>query len=478
MALIEYETLTQPISDAAPCGPDLDLEGDLEFMNYLARAEGLLPATFFTRDPEGRQVSFDRTTIAFNDEARTIGELLKTTRDLRLLALLAKFAILNRDLAGLAQAVDIVARLLAERWQDVHPRGEGDDFTLRMVTLQTLDDSPTVILPLQHAPLVPSRRYGAITFRNIMVRQGEATAREDEDTPDDAAIEAAFREVDFAALARTRKDVSLLKDALARIRSTWLEKAGYDEAITFSKLAPLADKILSTLDDAVGRRDPGAKLAQPAEAPAEDGVPAPPRAAAAPASRVVSVVQAKVALAAVASYFAAYEPSSPALLLVRQAQHLIGKSFQEVIEMLLPSHAEQAAIRFGVDQVFELPIQRLSGVGPGDTRTEYEDSPSGYATPEGVETGDADAGSGAGGVGLPSSGGTSDRGSPPDPASAVARTRHEAVALLEQVGAFYRANEPASPIPLLTDRACGLSQKDFLTLLKDVLPGLRTAMSD
>ena len=33
----------------------------------------------------------------------------------------------------------------------------------------------------------------------------------------------------------------------------------------------------------------------------------------------------------------AREPSSPALLLVRQAQHLMGKSFHEVIEALLPS---------------------------------------------------------------------------------------------------------------------------------------------
>ena len=40
------------------------------------------------------------------------------------------------------------------------------------------------------------------------------------------------------------------------------------------------------------------------------------------------------------------------------------------------------------------------------------------------------------------------------------------------------ANEPASPIPLLVDRACGLSQKDFLTLLKDILPGLKVTVSE
>jgi type VI secretion system protein ImpA len=60
----------------------------------------------------------------------------------------------------------------------------------------------------------------------------------------------------------------------------------------------------------------------------------------------------------------------------------------------------------------------------------------------------------------------------PGGAIPVANTRHEAIALLEQVSTFYRMTEPASPIPLLTDRACGMSQKDFLSLLKDVLPGI------
>ncbi len=45
-----------PISPEAPCGPDLDAEGDLEFMNFLAAVEGQLPSSYF---------SFDRKTIDF-----------------------------------------------------------------------------------------------------------------------------------------------------------------------------------------------------------------------------------------------------------------------------------------------------------------------------------------------------------------------------------------------------------------------------
>jgi type VI secretion system protein ImpA len=483
MALIDFGMLAKPVSEAAPCGPDLDFEGDLEFMNYLARAEGLLPATFFTRDDEGRQVPFDRTAIALDEEAQAIAGLLETTRDLRLLTLLAKFAILNRDIDGFAQTLNVVARLLVEHWNDVHPRGEDGEFTLRMVTLQTLDDSPTVILPLQHTPLVPSRRYGAITYRNIMVRQGEATAREEEESPDDGAIEAAFREVDFAALVKTRDHLHAVKEALVLVRSTWLEKAGYADAISFPKLEPLTDKILSTLDAAIRRRDPGATIAgsMDASAPSSDGsAPAQCTGSVPPTERIANVVQAGAALAAAAAYFAGREPSSPALLLVRQAQHLMGKSFHEVIETLLPSHAEQAAISFGTDQVFELPIQRLSGFLPGDGADDYESTAYNDEAAQASEASSEDAQSMPEGDDPQATPAVNENGSDsaPTPPPINARTRHEALALLEQVSAFYRSNEPASPIPLLIDRACVLSQKDFLTLLKDVLPSLRAPMSD
>src|SRR3954471_854303 len=98
MALIDFAALTAPVSETESCGPDLDLEGDPDYMNYVARAEGILPATFFSRDAEGRQTPFDRTTIDFDAEFRALGKLLDATRDLRLLTLVAKFSILNRDL--------------------------------------------------------------------------------------------------------------------------------------------------------------------------------------------------------------------------------------------------------------------------------------------------------------------------------------------------------------------------------------------
>ena len=79
-----------------------------------------------------------------------------------------------------------------------------------------------------------------------------------------------------------------------------------------------------------------------------------------PAGAVASMSDVAAALAAVAGYFSRAEPSNPALLLVRQAEGLMGKSFLEVMRMLVPNHVEQAAIQIGKDQLFDLPLERLS----------------------------------------------------------------------------------------------------------------------
>lgn len=39
---------------------------------------------------------------------------------------------------------------------------------------------------------------------------------------------------------------------------------------------------------------------------------------------------------------------------------MVGKSFIEVMRMLVPTHVESAAINIGRDKVFDLPIERMA----------------------------------------------------------------------------------------------------------------------
>ena len=85
-------------------------------MNFIAATEGLLPASYY---------AFNRASIDFSAALQAAEKLLKRTLDLRLLALMAKLSILNRDVAGFAQRLGNVAWLVKEHWEGANPRGRG-----------------------------------------------------------------------------------------------------------------------------------------------------------------------------------------------------------------------------------------------------------------------------------------------------------------------------------------------------------------
>ena len=167
-----------------------------------------------------------------------------------------------------------------------------------------------------------------------------------------------------------------------------------------------------------------------------DGLDASQPDAAAATGRVTSSAQAAGALAAAAKYFSRSEPSSPALLLVRQANELLGKSFLEVMRILVPDQVERATINIGRNESFDVPIERLSTLA--------------------AETAEQPANA-------------TDSGTPSEMLF-EAQTRAQTLALLEQVGNYFRIAEPSSPIPFLTERARDLAQRDFLSVLKALLP--------
>jgi type VI secretion system protein ImpA len=437
--MIELDLLVKPVSGESPCGPDLDLDGDADYLNFFAAAEPLLPKSYFeVTDAEGNKKRFDPNSINFGGELEKAKPLLARTRDLRLVVFLAKIAILARDLTSFARCLEAIAVLLDQHWTEVHPRLEDGELSQRLYTIEALDVVPTVIMPLQFQPLLNNRRYGAISYRTCLIAKGEVLPREDDLVIDRAMIDQVFDGADFDQLKATTTDIVALSGILARIEKTWSEKSGSATVINLERLRSVTDGMSITLGEAVRRRDPAAAAIALPEPEVVEGASAQAIAASHPGHRVASMAEVAAALDGVARYFRKFEPSSPALLLVLQAQQMLGKSFVEALRILVPSHTEAAAINIGRDRFFDLPIERMAGL-------------LGQAPP--AETISATE------------------------TSAVAVTqRGQALGLLEQEGAYYRATEPSSPVPYLTDRARELAQRDFLSLLRDVLPegALRT----
>jgi type VI secretion system protein ImpA len=422
--------LCEPISETDPFGPDLDFDGDGDYLNFLASAEGILPSSFFSAE-DGKP--FDRTTVDLAGQIAGIDALLGRSRDLRLLVMRARLQILDRDLGGFTVTLATMAEWLDKFWDGVHPRPQGGDMAARTAALAALD-LPTVVFPLQYAPLFEARRIGAVTYRASMIAASEVKPRTGEQRHAPNALAEAMSGADPTVLAASRRHVATLKASLGRIRNAFALQGG---ASGLEALPALVEKILAFVDPLAVARDQVASEDEADDTAKSSGVTVGP----APAS----LAQAKDALAAIADYYSRLEPSSPTLPLVRQAYQLVGKSFIEVMSILMPTQMEKAAFQIGADQVFELPVGRLS------------------KQPEGAPPADGARPSEAAG----------------SPAYKV-QSRTDALALLDQVQRFFRRAEPSSPVPILCERARALAERDFMGVLRDVLPkaALKNAGAD
>lgn len=426
--MLDVASLTQPITADDPCGPDLDATGDVQYLNFFAGAESLLPMSYFEIvNANGERGRFDPKTVDFAAQFAAAQPLLARTRDLRLNVLLAKFSILNRDLDGFISCLKATNVLLREQWDAVHPRAEDGDYALRAVTVEAIDVFPTVINPLQFLPLIENRRHGSLNYRAYQIAKGEIAAGEaDADAPDLATIERIIGETHLDTLKAASARCSAMAAELADLKSIWDDKLNAEQPISLDKLSGVVNGMTAWLAGLVLARDPTA-----APAPIEDAATADAQNPPVTVGALTSAAQATAALVAAGDYFAHREPSNPALLLVRQAQEMVGKSFVEVMRMLVPSHVETAAINIGRDKVFDLPIERMAELATPLSSAAAADSQDIVFSVE---------------------------------------NRMQALGLLASVATYFRAAEPSSPIPLLVDRARDLAQRDFLSLLNDVLP--------
>ena len=399
-----------PISEDEFCGPDLDMEGDLEFMNYTAAVEGLLPVSYF---------SFDRTTIDFKGELAKAAALKKRSYDLRIMLLSARLSLLNRDFYSFAREVSEVIWLLQNHWDDVHPRAERGRFDARLAQLGSLNDAPVVILPMQYATLLQTDREGALNYRAVMVTTGEAKLRDGEKLVPAGLIDRMLASgVEVEALQRLYETLARLREDINTLYTLTAERIDYESAVKLDALEPLIGKMTDWAQAALARRDPSL-----APAPEGGGSEEMQAAAASVPGAFETLEDVDAALASALGYFQTREPSSPALMFIAQARATLGKNLYEVIRLLTPRYADNARVFVGPGNAFAIPVSCLS------------DAPA-------LDFSRSDA----------------------EPAA----SRMQAFALMEKVASHLRTAEPSSPAPYLLERARALASRDFLSLLSEV----------
>lgn len=561
MADLSPDKIIEPISEDQPCGPDLDME-DMDFMTFMAELDGKMPTRYF---------SFDPASIDFSGIYEQIDGFLGKALDVRLLIPLAKLKILQGDIDGFIEAIEATHAVLKAHWSDVHP---ADDFIdLRMALLSTLDDMPTTVLPLQHATLFRSRRAGPITLRKWQLANGDVSPREDEEMVDGGTLMSEIGAADADEMKAIIEKMERGREAINGVRTVCISEGDFESAPTYERLPPAFEAIIEMISKGTGA-DVGGEDA--GEADAADGGDGAGVATSGgvmvqmPTGDVATREDAIDALFAAERYYALYEPSSPNVLLLREARAAASKTFAELVSDLLPSSASEAFFAFGKGPWFEVSVNDINSRNPvpdydgdGEAEAETEESTSGAWEDAGLDDGPtsndepADDGWGSdsnddGGVANdePEASGeeatddgwgsdsdssddassdatdeaaaessddgwgsdTSDEEESTDESSAeeaddsddgwntssdsdeetddaetaveddqaeedseakpkfVANTRPEALALIEKVRAYYRIAEPSSPVALMLDRAVEMSTKNFIGLLREVLP--------
>ncbi len=447
-----FAALGKDIADDRPAGSDLELDGDADFMRFTAQIEGVLPQSF---------LGFDRSSVDLPAELDFVGALLARSKDLRLITAAAKLFILNRDLPSFALSLEVIAGWMRDRWDSIFPELMDGDATMRLIALQSLDDIPHTVKPLEAAPLFRSRRVGPVSLRQTLLADGKIPPRQSEDSegekvPSQGDITSAIQEAAIDEIVAARAQTAGLIASLDAIEAAWVEKTERDGELRFVELKQKAREVLAFLERAAVSRDPS--LASGASLPAADQAMPEQSAEAAPLSpgSIATLGQVKAAMAAAERYFRTHEPSSPVRLLLAQATALMGKSFYDSLQQLMPDVASQATVALGRDLPLKLPLERLVQLLPEEIGADSE--PQAEQTEEDGSDSTVTAEAAV--------------------AQFVASTRAEAVSLLDGAAAYFRTAEPSSPIPMLIDIARGSVGRDFMSLVRESLPARALRVDD
>ncbi|VWB88219.1 type VI secretion protein ImpA [Burkholderia lata] len=327
--------LLAEVAPDAPCGANL--EYDAEFLQLQERAT-----------PRAEQQYGDTVIPAEAPDWRAVERLALAlsarTKDLRVIACLARSWTEQHGIPGYADALALVANLLARRWDDLHPRLDADgepDPTLRMNALAEIAGAHDCARAARRQPLFDG---------GPSVRDAERLLDGRDDTGSPVA---GSRESLLVTLSVTHSDGTTPLDAaraalhaLEAIRVCVTDKLGRewapDEGDAEKALqrivreVPLPEPQQVSLDMPPAAPGDASQTGPATAATAATAAAAMPNAHAWRDAEVTSRDDVRIGLDKMCRYFEQHEPSHPAPLLLRRAQRLLTLDFYEIIRDLAP----------------------------------------------------------------------------------------------------------------------------------------------
>jgi type VI secretion system protein ImpA len=333
---LSAKELSQPVSEDQPCGDDLEYDAAFQKVETLLQSKS--------------EQEFGETVIpGSGPDWKGVGtqavDLLKRTRDLRLLSY-ATIAQLHTDgLLAFRDGLEALGDCLEKFWEPIYPLldvEDNNDATMRFNTLQTLNDHKWVCEGIERSTLVVLKGIGGFSLRDIELAEGKIDAVDDEEVQDIAVIKGSFGDASKDDMTALGAAIGGSIEQLERITTLWgslaTDAAALDMDNTLKSLKDVlrAIKTYAPVAAAAVGAEEGADLADAATRASE------------PVSGVINSRDDVVrAIDKICEYYSVNEPSSPVPLLLRRAQRLVAKSFYEILEDMVPDSMAQAKVISG-----------------------------------------------------------------------------------------------------------------------------------
>lgn len=335
---MNIDEILAPISPENPCGENLEYDADFQAMGQASqgKAEQQFGDTIIPAEPAD-----------WNTVEKLATRLLGRTKDLRIMLALTHAWTRRRGLSGYADGLLLVEQALSRYWEPLYPRleeyGETDPF-YRINALAGLGDKSDLTFALRNASLLRSNG-DEISLRDAQaLLDGSKTECPDYPGGRPRLIDELARGGQPGTEA-----VFLINERLLAIRDRLvghLGESGVPEMEQLLKTVGLVASACQMTD--ISTLLPGA------EASVEQSA-TPPTAAVAPVQQVTdwrsvqvtSRADAQLMLEKAKQYFAQYEPSHPAPLMIERVQRLSELNFMDIIRDLAPDGVNQLENIFG-----------------------------------------------------------------------------------------------------------------------------------
>lgn len=325
------EALRAPVSDASPCGEDLEYDPAFIALNTAAQGkpeqqfgDTVIPA----EEPEWTRVA---------DQAVA---LLGRTKDLRLAVLLLRACTRVQGVPGFTLGLQLINGFIETQWPQLHPALDPDDDndpTMRLNALAAVVDERLALKDLYDARLGSAASVGMLRVRDVAVARnllpGAPQATYSAAQVDGALQQIAAEQPDWALRLQALNEASL------DFRRLLVAQSGREDALDFTRLHAVARLLQKVAQEAAphdanpGLTADGAEGLEERPAAAPHGAVA---AAALPRGEIASRQDALQTLDRVIAYLERVEPGNPAPLLIERAKKLIGVSFFEIMAELAP----------------------------------------------------------------------------------------------------------------------------------------------